>query len=83
MAQVCGGKLYRLAESCKHRKHGTNPAMQRWRTAPPPRQAAHPLALARHPCSWNAFLRGTSRLFGGRELCDCYREDLFQVSVLG
>ncbi|KAI7840403.1 hypothetical protein COHA_005834 [Chlorella ohadii] len=28
--------------------------------------------------SWNAFLRGTSRLFGGRELCDCYREDLFE-----
>lgn len=42
-----------------------------------------PRAFALHACSWNAFLRGTSRLFGGRELCDCYREDLFQVSVLG
>lgn len=34
------------------------------------------------PRSWNAFLLGTSRLFGGRELCDCYREDLFQVGML-
>lgn len=28
------------------------------------------------PCrSWNDFLRGTSALFGGRELCDCYRRE--------
>jgi hypothetical protein len=25
--------------------------------------------------SWNDFLRGTAALFGGRELCDCYRAD--------
>ncbi|KAL4438729.1 hypothetical protein ABPG77_006333 [Micractinium sp. CCAP 211/92] len=25
--------------------------------------------------SWNDFLRGTNRLFNGRELCDCFRAD--------
>lgn len=25
--------------------------------------------------SWNDFLRGSNALFGGRELCDCYREE--------
>lgn len=33
---------------------------------PPPRLLA---------CSWNDFLRGTNRLFNGRELCDCFRAD--------
>ena len=34
----------------------------------------HPCPPPCAACSWNDFLRGTSALFGGRELCDCYRE---------